>query len=119
MKVSNTQKRLVEMMDALHISQTDIVNRTGVLKSSLSNWVNGRRIPRQDQISAIADPYNIDPAWLMGYDTPMYKELTAKEVYSKYVQELPTDEEMQIIRAYRNSDFLEQQMVLKILKITK
>lgn len=74
MKISNSQTRLKEMMSILGISQTDIVKTTGVLKSSLSNWVNGNREPRQDQISAIVDPYNINPAWLMGYDVPMFNE---------------------------------------------
>ncbi len=74
MKTSNSQKRLREMMSILEITQTDIVNTTGVLKSSLSNWVNGNREPRQDQISMLADPYNINPAWLMGYDVPMFND---------------------------------------------
>lgn len=72
MKVSDSQHRLVEMMEILGITQADIVKRTGVQKSSLSNYISGRRTPRQDQLSVIADPYGIDPAWLMGYDVDMY-----------------------------------------------
>ena len=74
MKTSNSQARLKEMMSILEITQTDIVKTTGVLKSSLSNWVNGNREPRQDQISMLSDPYNINPAWLMGYDVPMFND---------------------------------------------
>lgn len=71
MKISDSQKRLHEMMDILGIKQTDIVNKTGINKSSLSNYLNGRRTPTQEQLSRIADPYKINPAWLMGYDVPM------------------------------------------------
>ena len=71
MKNSDSRRRLLEMMQILNISQTDIVKRTGVQKSSLSNYVNGKRTPTQDQLSKIADPYGINPAWLMGYDVPM------------------------------------------------
>lgn len=74
MKVSNSQKRLLEMMNILDIKQSDIVKKTGIQKSSLSNYISGRRVPRQDQLSLIADPYDINPAWLMGYDVPMYYE---------------------------------------------
>ena len=71
MKNSDSRHRLLEMMQILNISQTDIVKRTGIQKSSLSNYVNGKRTPTQDQLSKIADPYGINPAWLMGYDVPI------------------------------------------------
>ena len=71
-KSSTSQKRISEMMSILKISQTDIVNRTKIPKSSLSNYLSGKRTPNQDQLSVLADPYGINPAWLMGYDVPMY-----------------------------------------------
>lgn len=71
-KVSNSKERLKEMMSALNLKQADIVKRTGIPKSALSCYISGRRDPRQDQISRIVDPYGINPAWLMGYDVPMY-----------------------------------------------
>lgn len=71
MKVSNCHERLNEMMKIFDITQSDIVKRTGIPKSSLSNYVNGNRTPTQEQLSLIADPYGINPSWLMGYDVPM------------------------------------------------
>lgn len=70
-KISNTSKRISEMMDKLELKQSDIVAKTGITKSALSNYIHGTREPRQDQISKIADPFKINPAWLMGYDVPM------------------------------------------------
>lgn len=81
MKISNSQKRLLELMQELNISQTDICVKTNLPKSVLSMYVHGKREPRQDKISQIADAYNIDPAWLMGYDVPMKRE-TIEEKYS-------------------------------------
>jgi len=71
-KTSNSSQRLQEMMDKMNLKQSDIVSRTGITKSALSNYLHGTREPRQDQISKIADPYNINPSWLMGYDVPMF-----------------------------------------------
>ena len=71
-KVSNSQQRLVELMDYYHLNQTELCKRTGLQKSALSNYLKGDREPRQDQISLIADPFNINPAWLMGYDVSMF-----------------------------------------------
>ena len=73
-KTTNSSKRLQEMLDILHLKQSDVVERTGITKSALSNYLHGTREPRQDQISKIADPYKINPTWLMGYDVPMYMD---------------------------------------------
>lgn len=72
MKASNSKERLKEMMIALELKPADICRRSGLQKSALSNYINGTREPRQDQISLICDPFGINPAWLMGYDVPMY-----------------------------------------------
>lgn len=71
MRISDTKHRLKELMDAYDINQQDIADRTGIPKSSISMYVNGNRVPRQDKVSLIADAYHIEPAWIMGYDVPM------------------------------------------------
>lgn len=83
MKVSNTRLRLAEMMAYFNINQSDIVERTGVPKSSLSLWVNGKRTPGQKQLAMLSEPFNINPAWLMGYDVPMRTdEISRRELYN-------------------------------------
>lgn len=71
-KNSTSRQRIAEMMSVLNIKQVDIVKKTGIPKSSLSNYLNGKRTPNQEQLSVIADPYGINPAWLMGYNVPMW-----------------------------------------------
>ena len=71
MRVSNSKERLRELLHVLNISQTELCKRTGITKSALSNYLNGDRVPRQDQISKIADACNISASWLLGYDVPM------------------------------------------------
>lgn len=71
-KITNSKSRIDEIMNYFNISQSELCRRTGLQKSALSNYLNGDREPRQDQISIIADPFNINPAWLMGYDAPMF-----------------------------------------------
>lgn len=65
-KISTTQARLAEMMIEFEITAADIVRKTGINKSTLSNYINGKRMADQEHLSIIADPYGIDPAWLMG-----------------------------------------------------
>lgn len=74
MKVSNSQNRLYELMDAFGIKQQDISAKTGIDKSTMSLYLSGKRLPRQDKIGLISDAYHVDPAWLMGYDVPMQEK---------------------------------------------
>lgn len=80
-KITNSRARIREMMDSLELKQSDIVKRTGINKSALSNYLSGVREPRQDKISAIADPFGVSPAWLMGYDVPMFLSDGASAVF--------------------------------------
>lgn len=90
MKVTDSKHRLMELLDAFQLSQSELCNKCGLNKSALSNYLNGDREPRQDKISLIADAFGIDPAWLMGYDTPMYPvpstddDAVASEIMSIY-----------------------------------
>ena len=124
MKVSDSQHRLIEMMEILGITQTDIVRRTGVQKSSLSNYISGRRTPRQDQLSVIADPYGIDPAWLMGYDVDMYLQKSIQdqiaEAYTRnnFIQSI-TKEEINLIKSYRIAPPDLQAAVCTILNVKR
>jgi transcriptional regulator with XRE-family HTH domain len=70
-KSSNSNTRIRTLLNELDISQTDFCNKTGLTKSALSNYLNGDRQPRQDQLDKIAKAFDLNPSWLMGYDVPM------------------------------------------------
>ena len=75
MKNTDSQHRISELLAYLDIKQTEFCKKTGLQKSALSNYLKGNRAPRQEQIAKISDAYNINPAWLMGYDVPMELEI--------------------------------------------
>lgn len=75
-KICTSNQRIKELLSSLSITQTEFCNRTGINKSALSNYLNGDRTPRQDQLSKIADAFNVSPTWLMGYDVPQQPDLT-------------------------------------------
>lgn len=72
MKKLTSNQRIRELIDFLGISQTEFCEKSKINKSALSNYLNGDRTPRQDQISKIAEAFDVNPAWLMGYDVPRY-----------------------------------------------
>lgn len=107
-KVKNSQQRIRELMDYYKLSQSDLCKRTGLQKSALSNYLNGDREPRQDQISLIADPFNINPAWLMGYDVPMFLQtLTdteeAKKIRDAYINDTLSVEDRELLDLYHSA----------------
>lgn len=101
MKKTTSRERIAELMAYFGINQTELCKRTGVQKSAISNYLNGDREPRQDQISLIVDPFNVNPAWLMGYDVPMFIEPAA--AVEQCADIVLTDLERELVKAFRNA----------------
>lgn len=66
-----TAERLHELAEYFKVSQTEICERTGIGCAAMSNYWRGYRLPRQNTLSIIGDAFNVNEAWLMGYDVPM------------------------------------------------
>ena len=109
MKISNSNERIRYLMDYFGLNQTEFSLKANIQKSTLSNYLTGCRIPRQDQIDAISNAFNVNPSWLMGYDVPMFNEIQ-KQDYS--------DEEIMVIEAYREADYSIKEAVRKLLDVS-
>lgn len=96
----SSRDRIKELMDIYGLSQAELCRKTGVQKSALSNYLSGVREPRQDQLSLLADPFGVNPAWLMGYDAPMMMSDLHKAAGSDGEINL-SDEERNIILSLR------------------
>lgn len=75
MKKKECHERLAELLSITGTTQADMVEKTGINKSVISQYVNGRRLPRQDKLAIISEAYNVDPAWLMGFDVQNKNQL--------------------------------------------
>jgi len=89
---SNSSQRLKALMQIQNINQSDIVEKTGLPKSAVSMYVNGKRLPPQDKLTIIADAFNVDEVWLMGYDVPMLKDKA--EQITDYMVDILDDENL-------------------------
>lgn len=119
-KVSNSQKRIKELMDYYHINQTELCKRTGIQKSALSNYLNGDREPRQKQVSMIADHFNVNPTWLMGYDVPMFLNETPNKPYNQLLSIYERNIKLkELIDLYLNVPPEIQDTVINLLKATQ
>lgn len=74
MKYEHEQTAKTRVKEALRIrgmSQKELCERTGIPKSSISLYVNGHHLPKQDSIYLISAALRVRPDWLMGLDVPM------------------------------------------------
>ena len=67
--------RLNQAMRLRGLTQTDIINKTGITKGALSSYLSGRYEPKHTNIYKLAKALNVSPVWLMGYNVPMENEI--------------------------------------------
>lgn len=64
-------QRLRYAMKIRDMSQADLVEKTGISKSGISQYLSGEFKAKQDRIFILAKALDVDPSWLMGKDVPM------------------------------------------------
>lgn len=67
-------QRLKETLEMKGVSQSELVKRTGLDKSLISNYVAGKYKAKSTNLYLIARALNVSEAWLLGYDVPMERE---------------------------------------------
>jgi transcriptional regulator with XRE-family HTH domain len=82
-------ERIVEGLELRGMRQADLVEKTGIGKSSISTYISGAYEPKQKNIYKIAKALNVSESWLMGYDVPMSREdETLKDILDDRIEEL-------------------------------
>lgn len=72
--MSIVSERLQAAMRLRNMKQIDLVNRTGIGKSSICTYLSGEYAPKQGNAYKLARALEVNPAWLMGEDAPMEPE---------------------------------------------
>lgn len=79
MKNELTAKRLQFALSNANMSQQELVEKSGVGKSSISHYINGSHAPSNISAGKIARVLGVEPLWLMGFEVEMKKELSYEE----------------------------------------
>ena len=67
---STLKERLrIALLDA-NMKPIDLSERTGIPKSMISYYLNGKTKPKADRIFKISQVLGVNEAWLLGYDVP-------------------------------------------------
>lgn len=90
----STATRLKKIMNERNLKQADIIRKcepisnkyyfgdgkkVKITKSDLSQWISGKYEPGQWKLTILSEALNVNPAWLMGFDVPKYKNEIQKE----------------------------------------
>lgn len=59
---------IISLMQEQNISQTELSRITGITQSSISDWIRGKYLPKQDKVDILAKALGTTPAYLMGWE---------------------------------------------------
>lgn len=83
--ISNVAERLKEAMGLRNVTAADLSRTTNITTASLSHYLNGRYVPKQDKLYLLSKQLRVSPAWLMGFDVPkemsIFDRLKQKKMY--------------------------------------
>ena len=88
MKRQPFYKRLNEAMNIREMKQVDLVEKTKIGKSAISQYSSGIYEPKQKALYKIASALDVSEAWLMGYDVPM--DRNEEEIYPDNILKIET-----------------------------
>ena len=71
MKYEITAKRIQQALSNMNMKPQELADKSGVSKSSISQYVNGSHAPSNISSGKMAPVLNVDPLWLMGFDVHM------------------------------------------------
>ena len=114
-------ERLQEAMRAKKMKQIDLVNKTGIRKGTVSNYVNGKYAATGANLVSIARALGVTAEWMMGGNDERCSLSDAeKELFDllKETEEIEVSaEEQLIVYAYRKADPSIRSAVKKLLDV--
>ncbi len=81
------------LMKQRNVTRYRVSQETGVAESSLSDWKNGKSMPKIDKMQKIAEYFGVTVDYLMGKEKPV----TDDDELNKYLEELRTRPEMRML----------------------
>lgn len=73
--MASIAERIKEGLIIRNMTQSELVSKTKLNKSSISSYISGKYEPKQKAIYLIAEALNVSEPWLMGLDVPLTRTL--------------------------------------------
>ena len=91
--VSSTAERLAQAIELRHTTASDLSKAVNISKSTMSYYLKGRFVPKQDKIYSLAKELRVSPTWLMGFNVSVDGDIEAPpaEAIAQYAYNSTTD----------------------------
>lgn len=96
-------------------SQIRLAESAGISKGAVSQYLKGKNTPSNLSAKKIADAFNLNPAWIMGFDVPMHEE--PEEETDSFRQEM--FDEDHVLFDYRQLSESSKATVRNVIKALK
>ena len=93
--MDSTANRIKQALHLRNMRQADLVNLTGIGKSSISTYISGEYEPKQKNIYKIAKALDVSEAWLMGLDIPMERKEPAIRINDELIAKIKNNPKLQ------------------------
>ena len=70
--------RIAHALKMRGLKAVDLVEKTGIRKSTMSGYINQKYQPKQRALMAMARALDVSELWLAGYDIPMERPIEQK-----------------------------------------
>lgn len=101
--------RLRNTLQDKNITASELSRLSGVGKSDISNYLNGKYLPKQDKVYLLAKALGVDPGWLMtGVEPSNNRQLPIvvpdTERFIKLVNYMPQDVYIMVMDAFSDAE---------------
>lgn len=97
----NFALRLKRIMNENNIKASELSDKTKISKSQISHWLSGDYKAKQDNLTVLAEFFDIDEAWLMGFDVPR-KKTNTDSILKEKIETLNENQKKAIIQIIDN-----------------
>lgn len=115
-QVESIGNRISYALSVRGMKPVDLVNKTGISKASISQYISGYSIPKADRIFVMAKALGVDESWLMGFDAPM-ERAKIKEVNTDVVADFIMDEDARnLVECYNQLGKEDRMLIWAMMK---
>lgn len=111
-KVATIAERLNEAIKLKGKKQIDLVQGTGVNKSTISRYLRGEREPKQTALLKLARVLDVSEAWLMGFDVSMERNKTLTSE-----RQMLSEGEKMLLELFNQVPKDQQRMVIEMIRV--
>ena len=107
-KVSTFQQRFSQLVEESGKSLLQLSKELHISNQSLSSWRTGVRSPKEPTIIAVANHFNVNVEWLMGFDTVKKANrhiiISNSVLFRKIIMAMTPEDYETVMRIFENTE---------------